>query len=421
MGFLNFLNGNNRNNTSLDDVNTNLYVGIGDGFDDYISLGELQSFTDNIINNISNDVSNTKFNHVITHEPDKNNYVKKEVLNTKNDMITRILNINGNNYTTAKGLLKDTVTKLLNTNYALLIKNESSETGELESLELADGVYDPTYTKRSNDGYYYYYQIKYDDTDQVPFSMFSIPQNNRGDLRKIRIEDAILFVNPRPVSDSTFNSLNSALSSSIDSMIKGLSKTKIQTFIKGTSNSIDSDAARNHLNSMKNKVATSVDGFSYLQAGQSIETVNRDLKSIAPEDYEAIKKLLYNSYGVNDDIINNSADEVTMNNYYQKVVGSILTYMVQELNKKLFTSQEINNGHEIVYKFNTFKYASLQAQTNFIDKMIYNGVFSQNEARELLNMEPYEDGDSRQTNANAIPMQLMAQPSNNDNNKNEEK
>lgn len=415
MGFLGFGSKSNRNNGSLNDESSaTQLININNIFDkDYRSISDLQSFTDNTINTISNDVSDVKFKHIITHEPDKNGYVQKEVLNEKNDKLTRLLNINGNKYTTAKGLLKETVAKLLNTNYALWII--SYDDNNDMQFELASGIYDPLYSERANDNNYYYYQIKYDGS--LPFNYYNIPNDQRGDMKSVPVNDALLFKNPRPVSDSTYENLNFALSSSINSMVKGLSKPKIQAFIKGSTNIIDKDMATKHANDMKNKVNSSVEGISYLQAGQDIQTINRDLKSIAPEDFESIKQLLYNSYGVNEDIINGTADEKTNKNYYQKVVGSILNYIVQEMNKKLFTDEEILEGHEILPTFNTYQFSPLSDQTNFIDKMIYNGVMSPNEAREMLNLEPYEDGDIKQTNANAIPMQLVAQPQKDDNKK----
>ena len=58
-----------------------------------------------------------------------------------------------------------------------------------------------------------------------------------------------------------------------------------------------------------------------------------------------------------------------------------------------FTEEDIENGSEIIFTSNRSQYASNNTKLQMSTQLLDRGVLSRNEAREIWNMSPIEDGD----------------------------
>ncbi len=73
-----------------------------------------------------------------------------------------------------------------------------------------------------------------------------------------------------------------------------------------------------------------------------------------------------------------------------------------ELTSKVFTPREQGFGNMIIYESQRLQYASAQSKVNIIKELLPYGLFTINEAREILNLPAVEGGDKRLQTLNVV-------------------
>lgn len=90
------------------------------------------------------------------------------------------------------------------------------------------------------------------------------------------------------------------------------------------------------------------------------------------------------------------------------VIHSLRPWLVkieQELERKLLTEQQKRSGQwEIKFNVNALLRGDSEAQSNFIDTMIKNGVYSINDGRRFLDLNTVENGDRHFVQQNLMPL-----------------
>lgn len=90
------------------------------------------------------------------------------------------------------------------------------------------------------------------------------------------------------------------------------------------------------------------------------------------------------------------------------VIHSLRPWLVkieQELEKKLLTEQQKRSGQwQIKFNVNALLRGDSEAQSEFIDKMIKNGVYSINDGRRFLDLNTVENGDRHFVQQNLMPL-----------------
>ena len=117
------------------------------------------------------------------------------------------------------------------------------------------------------------------------------------------------------------------------------------------------------------------------------------------------------AFGVKPNFLNDFekssyANSVIQNlTYYVDTLLPIITQYEQELNRKLLTQYELENG--IHYKFNigVLLRNDPAQQAEIIQKLIQSGVYSINEARNLLDREPCDNGEVHLVNGSYLSIE----------------
>ena len=127
-----------------------------------------------------------------------------------------------------------------------------------------------------------------------------------------------------------------------------------------------------------------------------------DVKQIEPESYvidsdemQRIEQNIYNYFGVNENILRNSYDENTWSAFYEGKIEPFAIELGEVLNQMCFSQRERKAGNQITFSSNRLEYSSNASKRNMIRDMLDRGVFTLNEAREVLQMQPVEGGDVR--------------------------
>ncbi len=129
--------------------------------------------------------------------------------------------------------------------------------------------------------------------------------------------------------------------------------------------------------------------------------------SIDSEQMKAIKDKIYDYLGISEKIVNSSYDENEWAAFYESVVEPIALQLGLEMTGKVFTRREQGFGNSIMFESQRLQYASAESKTNIIERLLPYGLFSINEAREILNLPAVEDGDRRIQTLNVVDSKLV--------------
>lgn len=104
---------------------------------------------------------------------------------------------------------------------------------------------------------------------------------------------------------------------------------------------------------------------------------------------------------------NFSTSEQMHLNFYQNTLLSEINCLEQEMNYKLFTTKEIEEGYYIKFNFNHILRADAVAQANYFKIMLDSGVYSINEVRDIIELNKIENGDSHYMSLNFVDVSFM--------------
>lgn len=108
-------------------------------------------------------------------------------------------------------------------------------------------------------------------------------------------------------------------------------------------------------------------------------------------DEAQLKRLNYNIFdyfGVNEKIIDNSFNEEEWNAFFEGVLEPISIQMSDEFTRKIFSRQAIRDGNKIIFTANRLQYASLSTKIKLIQNLMPFGTITVDEAREVVDMPP---------------------------------
>jgi HK97 family phage portal protein len=141
-------------------------------------------------------------------------------------------------------------------------------------------------------------------------------------------------------------------------------------------------------------------------AGIDSKADYQELKSnpilVNAEQMTAIEEKVFKYFNVNKKIVMSEATEEEFDAFYETVIEPISLQLSLEFTSKLFTDRERGFGNEIVFEANRLAFLSTKTKLDMIQQLIPLGLISINEAREILNLAPVEDGDKRLVSLNYV-------------------
>lgn len=100
-------------------------------------------------------------------------------------------------------------------------------------------------------------------------------------------------------------------------------------------------------------------------------------------------------FGVNDDILTNKAYGDAWSAFYEGVVEAWAIQFSEVMTKMLYTLREQSAGNFVTATSNRLQYMSNSDKLNVSAQLLDRGIFSLNDVREIWNLPPVEDGDTR--------------------------
>lgn len=129
-------------------------------------------------------------------------------------------------------------------------------------------------------------------------------------------------------------------------------------------------------------------GIAYIDGTEKITQLNRAVETTLPEEIKHLQETLYSQLGITPEIMNGTANETTMLNYYSRTVEPIADAIVDEFNRKFLTKTARTQGHAIIYLRDPFKLVPISQLADILDKLKRNEMITSNEGRALIGLKP---------------------------------
>lgn len=135
----------------------------------------------------------------------------------------------------------------------------------------------------------------------------------------------------------------------------------------------------------------STHGIAYIDATEKVTQLNRPIENNLLVQVERLLELLYNQLGLTKGVMDGTAEEAEMLNYFNRTVEPILGAVSAELKRKFLTKTARTQGHDVMYFRDPFKLVPMKELAELADKLTRNEIVSSNEFRGFIGMRPAKD------------------------------
>lgn len=154
-------------------------------------------------------------------------------------------------------------------------------------------------------------------------------------------------------------------------------------------------------------------GIAYTDGTERITQLNRPAENNLMGQVEYLTNMLYSQLGLTQSILDGSADDKTMLNYYNRTIEPILAAIVDELKRKFLTKTARAQKQTIMYFRDPFKLVPVNDIAEIADKFTRNEIMTSNEIRQIVGMKPSKDPEAdelRNKNLNKSAEEMKEQP-----------
>lgn len=142
---------------------------------------------------------------------------------------------------------------------------------------------------------------------------------------------------------------------------------------------------------LEDQLTGSAHGIAWADATEKIIQLNRPVENGLLAQIQFLTKMLYAQLGLTEGVMDGSAEEKEMLNYYSRTVEPIAESIVEAMSKAFLGSEKYSNGERIRYYKDPFKFVPIAQFAEIADKFSRNEILTSNEIRGFLGIEPHDD------------------------------
>lgn len=139
------------------------------------------------------------------------------------------------------------------------------------------------------------------------------------------------------------------------------------------------------------QLAGSKYGIAYTDGTERITQLNRPVENNLMKQIEYLTSMLYSQLGITQSILDGTADDKTMLNYYNRTIEPILSTIVDEMKRKFLTKTARSQLQSILFFRDPFKLVPVSDISEIADKFTRNEIMTSNEIRKIIGMKPSDD------------------------------
>lgn len=338
------------------------------------SGGNERSIITTIYNRIALDCAAIKINHVKLDEKDR----YKEIINSK---LNNCLTVESNIDQTGRALIMDTVSSMLDEGCIAIVPIDTDIEPKVGSYSIE--------TMRVG-------KI----VEWFPRDVKVNIYNDRTGLR----EDVIFSKNNTAIIENPFYAVMNAPNSTMQRLIHKLRLMdqadedvssgnldliiKLPYLVKTEAKRLQAEERRREI---EKQLADNKYGVAYIDGTEEVTQLNRPIENNLMKQVEYLTNMLMSQLGMTQGILDGTADENTMNNYYSRVIEPILSAITDELCRKFLTKTARSQKQTIMYFRDPFKLIPVNSVAEMADKFTRNEIMSSNEFRQVIGLAPSTD------------------------------
>ena len=361
-----------------------------------VSRGNERSIVTSVYNRISMDAAAIDIRHI---RLDKNDRYLEDINSSLNNCLTVEANIDQ----TARAFRQDVVMSMLDEGCIAIVPVDTTDDPEIT------GAYDIDSLRTGKITEWHPYWVRVEVYNERTGCKQEISMNKSA----IAIVENPLFAvinEPNSTMQRLIRKLNL-----LDAVDEQSSSGKLDLIIQ-LPYVIKTDARRQQAEQRRKDIEEQLSGskygIAYTDGTEHITQLNRAVENNLMKQIEYLTSMLYSQLGITQGILDGSADEKTMMNYYSRTIEPIMSAIVDEMKRKFLTKTARSQLQSIAFFRNPFKLVPVNDMAEIADKFTRNEILSSNEIRQLIGMKPSKDPKADQlVNSN------ISQPTNNTDNK----
>lgn len=142
---------------------------------------------------------------------------------------------------------------------------------------------------------------------------------------------------------------------------------------------------------IENQLSGSKYGIAYTDGTEHITQLNRSVGNNLMSQIEYLTSMLYGQLGITQSILDGTADEKTMLNYYNRTIEPMISAIVDELKRKFLTKTARSQRQSIQFFRDPFKLVPVSELAEISDKLTRNEIATSNEVRQIIGWKPSKD------------------------------
>lgn len=158
---------------------------------------------------------------------------------------------------------------------------------------------------------------------------------------------------------------------------------------------IKTDARRQQAETRRKDIETQLSGskygIAYTDGTERITQLNRSVDNNLMSQIEYLTSMLYSQLGITQSVLDGTADEKTMLNYYNRTIEPIISAIVDEMKRKFLTKTAKSQNQSILFFRDPFKLVPVNDIAEIADKFTRNEIMTSNEMRQIIGMKPSDD------------------------------
>lgn len=363
-----------------------------------LTRGNERSIVTSVYNRLALDIASITIKHVKVDE--NNNYVK-----TEDSTLNECLNVEANLDQTGRAFIQDVALSLFDEGCIAIVPVETDldplDTGSFHITQLRTG------------------KILEWMPNRVKVRVYN---EKKGDK-----EDIILPKRAVAIIENPFYSVMNEQNSTSQRLIRKLNLLDVIDEQSGAGKLdliiqlpyvIKTPAARAQAETRRRDIemqlAGSKYGIAYTDGTEKITQLNRSVENNLMNQIEYLTNMLFSQLGITTEILNGTADERTMANYYTRVIEPVVAAITDEMKRKFLTKTARSQNQSIIFYRDPFKLVPVSEMADISDKMTRNEIMSSNEVRQKIGLLPVNDekaNELRNKNINAGDGQEFASTS----------
>lgn len=152
-------------------------------------------------------------------------------------------------------------------------------------------------------------------------------------------------------------------------------------------------------------------GIAYADGTERITQLNRPVENNLMKQIEYLTSMLFSQLGINQSVMDGTADEKTMLNYNNGTIEPIVSTIVDEMKRKFLTKTARSQRQSILFFNEPFKLVPVEKIADIADKFTRNEIMTSNEWRQIIGLKPSKDPKADQLiNSNLNHPEEQTQP-----------